>query len=272
MAGIRRGDAARGQATRAGRAGYHHELYRASRTGSAAAGACGASGGARTSDGRHRLRLCYLRRTAYGGSQDRLGEDAGDGGGRAPGFPATLVRDNSFLCACAITSLIHWTHWCCDNVIHTFRQGWEIIMAGNLTNPRSPTGSARDKQGATRATTPNTLLKAARHRHSWTQQALAGQVGTTSQAINRWDQGKALPSAYFRTRLCDLFGLTTEEPLAMVAQGQWQAARTVVELLDHPETADSLHALAVFYHVHHHIAQAESLYQQALAIRGQQFV
>ncbi len=144
-------------------------------------------------------------------------------------------------------------------------------MAGNLTNPRSPTGSARDKQGATRATTPNTLLKAARHRHGWTQQALAGQLGTTSQAINRWDQGKALPSAYFRTRLCDLFGLTTEEPLAMVAQGQWQAARTIVELLDHPETADSLHALAVFYHVHHHIAQAESLYQQALAIRGQQF-
>src|SRR5260370_14871969 len=211
MAGVRGGEVTRGQAARAGRVGYDHQLYRASGTGGAAAGAGGAPGGARTRDGRHRLRLCYLRRTAYGGSQDCLGEDAGHGGGRAPGFPATLVRDNSFRCACAITSLIHWTHWCCDNVMHTFRQGWEIIMTGNLTNPRSPTGSARDKQSAIRATAPNTLLQAARHRHGWTQQALADQLGTTPLAINRWEQGKAPPSAYFRTSLCDLFGLTMQE-------------------------------------------------------------
>jgi transcriptional regulator with XRE-family HTH domain/tetratricopeptide (TPR) repeat protein len=95
--------------------------------------------------------------------------------------------------------------------MHAFWQGWEVIMTNNLINPRSPTGSARDKQSATRATTPNTLLQAARHRHGWTQQALADQLGTTPLAINRWEQGKAAPSAYFRTRLCDLFGLTTQE-------------------------------------------------------------
>ena len=63
----------------------------------------------------------------------------------------------------------------------------------------------------TRATASNTLLQAARHRHGWTQQALADQLGTTPLAINRWEQGKAAPSAYFRTRLCDLFGLSMQE-------------------------------------------------------------
>lgn len=58
---------------------------------------------------------------------------------------------------------------------------------------------------------PNALLREARHQRGWTQQALADLLGTTPLAINRWEQDKAFPSAYFRTGLCDLFGLSEAE-------------------------------------------------------------
>src|SRR5947209_3936614 len=99
----------------------------------------------------------------------------------------------------------------CDDVRHAFWQRREVIMTNDLINLRSPTDSAGGKQDVTRATASNTLLQAARHKRAWTQQALADRLGTTPLAINRWEQGKTVPSAYFRTRLCDVFGLSEAE-------------------------------------------------------------
>lgn len=63
------------------------------------------------------------------------------------------------------------------------------------------------------------LLREARLELGWTQQDLARHLDVTTVTINRWERGTTTPSAYYRTRLSDLFhkspqslGLTLDEP------------------------------------------------------------
>src|SRR5438128_8230464 len=58
---------------------------------------------------------------------------------------------------------------------------------------------------------PNEQLKRARHQRSWTQAELAEQVGATFETVSRWERGIKAPSAYYRRKLCDVFGKTAEE-------------------------------------------------------------
>jgi len=58
---------------------------------------------------------------------------------------------------------------------------------------------------------PNLKLRNARTRNSWTQQDVADRIGTTPLSVGRWERGEAFPSAYYRQRLCDLFGMSPEE-------------------------------------------------------------
>src|SRR5712691_3873542 len=58
---------------------------------------------------------------------------------------------------------------------------------------------------------PNERLKRARHQQGWTQAELAERVGTTFETVSRWERGIKIPSAYYRRKLCEVFGKTPEE-------------------------------------------------------------
>ena len=58
---------------------------------------------------------------------------------------------------------------------------------------------------------PNDRLKRERTLRGWTQGDVAGFIGTDGYTVNRWERGRAIPSPYFRTKLCELFGKNTEE-------------------------------------------------------------
>lgn len=57
----------------------------------------------------------------------------------------------------------------------------------------------------------NAALRRERVQRNWRQQDLADQVGTTATTVRRWEQGSHQPSAYFRVKLCALFGKSAAE-------------------------------------------------------------
>lgn len=57
----------------------------------------------------------------------------------------------------------------------------------------------------------NEHLRRLRIRCNWRQQDLADQLGVTIVTIQRWERGSQHPSAYYRVKLCTLFGLSTQE-------------------------------------------------------------
>lgn len=59
--------------------------------------------------------------------------------------------------------------------------------------------------------TPPNHLREERVRRNWRQSDVAEQIGTTAVTVRRWEQGKQQPGAYFRLKLCTLFGKTVEE-------------------------------------------------------------
>src|SRR5258708_27194474 len=64
---------------------------------------------------------------------------------------------------------------------------------------------------------PNERLRRARHQQGWTQAELAEKIGTTFETVSRWERGIKAPSAYYRRKLCDVFGKNAEE-LGLLAE------------------------------------------------------
>jgi transcriptional regulator with XRE-family HTH domain len=58
---------------------------------------------------------------------------------------------------------------------------------------------------------PNILLAQARIARRWSQSMLADVIGTTPLSISRWERGETRPGPYFRSRLCEAFGLSEQE-------------------------------------------------------------
>lgn len=52
-----------------------------------------------------------------------------------------------------------------------------------------------------------------RKSRGWSQQELADALGTTQHNVSRWEAGHTTPSPYFRTKLCELFGMSIQELL-----------------------------------------------------------
>lgn len=52
---------------------------------------------------------------------------------------------------------------------------------------------------------PNAHLKRARELRGWSQEDLAGKIGTTQKIVSRWERGESTPVPYYRQRLCKLF-------------------------------------------------------------------
>lgn len=57
----------------------------------------------------------------------------------------------------------------------------------------------------------NAKLKEERLRRGWSQQHVADQLGTAVVTVNRWERGTQAPGAYFRLKLCALFGKSEAE-------------------------------------------------------------
>ncbi|GCE22065.1 tetratricopeptide repeat protein [Dictyobacter kobayashii] len=58
---------------------------------------------------------------------------------------------------------------------------------------------------------PANRIRQERVRNNWRQQDLAEALGTTVGTVKRWERGSQQPSAYFRVKLCALFGKSAEE-------------------------------------------------------------
>ncbi|GAC1623342.1 MAG: hypothetical protein NVS4B11_18030 [Ktedonobacteraceae bacterium] len=61
------------------------------------------------------------------------------------------------------------------------------------------------------STVPNQRLRQQREARGWSQKYVALQVKTSDFTVGRWERGTSFPSAYFRTKLCDLFELPDED-------------------------------------------------------------
>jgi predicted ATPase/DNA-binding CsgD family transcriptional regulator/transcriptional regulator with XRE-family HTH domain len=72
-------------------------------------------------------------------------------------------------------------------------------------------------------TIPNERLKHARYQLGLTQAELAEKVGTTFETVSRWERGIKVPGAYYRRKLCDVFGKTAEELGLLVDSGPFFA-------------------------------------------------
>jgi tetratricopeptide (TPR) repeat protein/transposase-like protein/transcriptional regulator with XRE-family HTH domain len=57
----------------------------------------------------------------------------------------------------------------------------------------------------------NEHLRRQRIGRNWRQLDLADQLGVTTLTIQRWERGAQRPSAYYRVKLCTLFGLNAQE-------------------------------------------------------------
>jgi transcriptional regulator with XRE-family HTH domain len=58
---------------------------------------------------------------------------------------------------------------------------------------------------------PNERLRRVRHLKGWTQSDLAEALDTDFETVSRWERGIAVPSAYFREKLCEVLDKTAEE-------------------------------------------------------------
>src|SRR5438874_5040462 len=59
--------------------------------------------------------------------------------------------------------------------------------------------------------TPNTRLRHERELRGWSQSKIAGEIGTNTDRISRWECGDSAVSPYYRERLCTLFGKNAAE-------------------------------------------------------------
>jgi transcriptional regulator with XRE-family HTH domain len=58
---------------------------------------------------------------------------------------------------------------------------------------------------------PRQRLSDERLRRHWSQLEVADQLGTTPGNVSRWERGVTSPGPYFRSKLCELFGMSAQE-------------------------------------------------------------
>jgi LuxR family transcriptional regulator, maltose regulon positive regulatory protein len=83
----------------------------------------------------------------------------------------------------------------------------KCVSDGNMSNPQQASKQSRTKPERR----PNEQLKAHRLKKNWTQVYVATMIGTSDVEVSRWETGVSIPSLYFREKLCELFGTTSEE-------------------------------------------------------------
>ncbi|MFL5657361.1 MAG: helix-turn-helix domain-containing protein [Ktedonobacteraceae bacterium] len=58
---------------------------------------------------------------------------------------------------------------------------------------------------------PNKKLQREREQRGFSQEDVAGKIGTTAKIVGRWERGESMPRPYFRQQLIDLFEKNAEE-------------------------------------------------------------
>lgn len=87
-------------------------------------------------------------------------------------------------------------------------------------------------------------LRQERIERNWRQRELAERLGTTVVTVTRWERGSHQPSAYFRVKLCALFGKSAEE-LGLILPPLPQAVSTSTQ--SNPPTSPITHLWHVPY-------------------------
>jgi transcriptional regulator with XRE-family HTH domain len=128
--------------------------------------------------------------------------------------------------------------------------------------PHTPSAATTLRPKAT-ATVGPSILKYHRLLRGWTQREVADklydlscaaghpEIGITTAQVSRWEVGKQLPGHFYRSLLCQLYGMTAQE-LELVAppvtrQSQGTAAEStpvnIVVLYLRPEDTSRCHLL-----------------------------
>jgi tetratricopeptide (TPR) repeat protein/transcriptional regulator with XRE-family HTH domain len=88
----------------------------------------------------------------------------------------------------------------------------------------------------------NGRLRQRRFQRNWRLQDVADQLGTSVHTVQRWERGSQHPSAYYRSKLCQLFGLSAADLGLAEMNGsaelsESESARTPLVGDDSPEDA-----------------------------------
>jgi tetratricopeptide (TPR) repeat protein/transcriptional regulator with XRE-family HTH domain len=82
-------------------------------------------------------------------------------------------------------------------------------------------------------------LRQERIQRNWRQQDVADYVGTTVATVKRWERGSQQPSAYYREKLCALFGKSAEALGLILEDPHWQSEMRIGALIQIEDSAIS---------------------------------
>ena len=78
---------------------------------------------------------------------------------------------------------------------------------------------------------PNVRLKRERERRGWSREYVAEQIGVADpKTVGRWERGVACPSAFFRQKLCNFFGLPAQD-LGLCQEDEDEIAQAAFEVV-----------------------------------------
>jgi transcriptional regulator with XRE-family HTH domain len=80
----------------------------------------------------------------------------------------------------------------------------------------------------------NERLRYEREIRGWSQKRVADQLGTSEDTVSRWERGERKPDAYYREKLCLLFGKNAEE-LGLIDSIGSKTEESTSERLQSPE-------------------------------------
>jgi len=72
---------------------------------------------------------------------------------------------------------------------------------------------------------PNVRLRKAREQRNLKQNELAEEIGVTPVTVSRWENGKSIPTPYYRQKLCEFFQMD-DDALGFIPTGESEAAFT----------------------------------------------
>src|SRR3989440_2519440 len=90
-----------------------------------------------------------------------------------------------------------------------------------------------------------TRLKQEREQRNWTQSELAERIGTTRINVSRWENRVTTPSPYYRQRLGELFGKSTQE-LGFIPESSEDHNKEVATFSDPPDPHTSTPSLPIW--------------------------
>src|SRR5437016_10777740 len=88
-------------------------------------------------------------------------------------------------------------------------------------------------------------LRQEREQRGWTQSEVDERIGSTRINISRWENGVTVPGPYYRQRLGELFGKSTQE-LGLIPESSEEHNEEVAPLPDTPDSQTSTPPLPIW--------------------------